>query len=128
MFKASFQRQAQLGPAARRQISAFALRSSRSVRPFVALPKQTTWSQPTIRPSAFIPQAIQRYYSSEAAAVRQDDASDSSSSGLVTRFQDLVKLGVNENLVNALTQGMGYETMTEVQSLTINPAMKGVDL
>lgn len=52
----------------------------------------------------------------------------SSPPGLVTRFADLVHLGVDQNLVDALVNGMGYETMTEVQTMTINPAMKGVDL
>lgn len=132
MFKTSLQRQAQLGHVARRQISSFALRSSRPGRSFVALSNLQTWSQTTtIRSSSLLPQSLlPRFYSSESAAVREDEGAGQgeSSSGLVTRFADLVKLGVDPNLVQALTKGMGYETMTEVQSLTINPAMKGVDL
>lgn len=46
----------------------------------------------------------------------------------VTRFEDLTKLGVNHHIVKAITEDMKYDVMTEVQSLTINPALKGTDL
>ena len=90
-------------------------------------------AQPTLRatlpPVSLTRHVIPRYYASEAAAVRSEEPTEgASSSGLITRFADLVKLDVDRNLVSALTRGMGYDTMTEVQTLTINPAMKGVDL
>lgn len=88
-------------------------------------------SRATILPISSIPQVVSRYYSYESAAVRQDaepEQPPAHLSGLVTQFADLVKLGVDPNLVSAITQGMGYDKMTEVQTLTINPAMKGVDL
>lgn len=71
-------------------------------------------------PSASIP----RFYSAEATA-QTDNAG---SNGLVTRFADLASLGVHENVVRAITHGMGYENMTEVQSMTISPALKGKDI
>jgi ATP-dependent RNA helicase MSS116 len=37
-------------------------------------------------------------------------------------------LGVHPKLVENITNGMGYEKMTSVQSMTINPAISGVDL
>ncbi|KAK7750365.1 hypothetical protein SLS62_007664 [Diatrype stigma] len=138
MFKTSIQRQAQLGHVARRQLSAVTLRAARPCRSYVALSNALSnqiSSQATIRPSllslvASAPQTTPRYYSSESAAVREDagEQRGSSTPGLVTRFADLVNLGVDQNLVDALVNGMGYETMTEVQAMTINPAMKGVDL
>ena len=132
MFKASIQRQAHLGNVARRQLSLRAVSTLRSpplIRSTQAISGQSL-SRAALRPISLINHVTSRYYSAEAAAVRSEEDADSgaSSSGLVTRFEDLTKLGVDKNLVNALTRGMGYETMTEVQSMTINPAMKGVDL
>ncbi|KAF6820142.1 dead box RNA helicase [Colletotrichum sojae] len=71
-----------------------------------------------------------RLYSSEAAAAASEGTATSSNgeSKTVTRFEDLSSLGVHQNLVNSITKGLKYETMTEVQSKTINPALKGMDL
>ncbi|EAA33076.1 hypothetical protein GE21DRAFT_5759 [Neurospora crassa] len=71
-------------------------------------------------PSASLP----RFYSAEATA----QSNTAASNGLVTRFADLAALGVHENVVRAITHGMGYENMTEVQSMTISPALKGKDI
>lgn len=68
--------------------------------------------------------SLLRFYSSESP-VSRDDANDS---GLVTRFADLSTLGVHPRLVEAITRGMGYENMTTVQSMTINPALGGKDV
>ncbi|KAI1505296.1 ATP-dependent RNA helicase mss116 [Biscogniauxia marginata] len=124
MFKASIQRQARLGSVARRRLSTLPLRSSSLI------PSSQRWSQATHVRQLPLRQIALRLYSSESAAVREDqpDEYSGASSGLVTQFRDLTKLGVNETLVRALTEGMKYDTMTEVQSLTINPALKGVDL
>ena len=47
----------------------------------------------------------------------------------ITRFDQLEKQGlVNRNIVRAITQDMGLETMTEVQTRTINQALKGTDM
>lgn len=48
--------------------------------------------------------------------------------GLVTRFENLSSLGVHENVVRSITEGMGYETMSQVQSMTIQPALSGKDM
>ena len=68
--------------------------------------------------------SLPRFYSSETAA----SESPAESPELTTRFADLVKLGVHPKLVEAITRGMKYEDMTQVQSLTISPALKGKDL
>lgn len=69
--------------------------------------------------------SLVRFYSSESAA---PERSGHAASGLVTRFTDLGSLGVHERLVEAITRGMGYESMTDVQTLTINSALAGKDM
>lgn len=69
--------------------------------------------------------ALPRFYSSEAAAERE---SGEVQPKLITRFQDLAALGVHERLITSITRNMRYETMTDVQSLTINPALAGKDM
>lgn len=49
--------------------------------------------------------------------------------GPVTRFAELSDRGlVCDTVVNTLTRHMGLETMTQVQSMTINEALRGVDV
>ena len=52
-----------------------------------------------------------------------------SSNGLVTKFQELAdRKMVSPTVVTALTQEMKLETMTQVQSMTINETLKGIDV
>ncbi|OWP01572.1 hypothetical protein B2J93_4676 [Marssonina coronariae] len=47
----------------------------------------------------------------------------------VTKFQELIDHNmVHRNVVEQITKGMGHETMTEVQSMTINQALSGNDI
>ena len=49
--------------------------------------------------------------------------------GPVTKFEELSKRGmVCPTVVDTITRGMGLETMTQVQSLTINETLKGIDV
>ena len=49
--------------------------------------------------------------------------------GPVTKFKDLAERGlVCRTLVDTLTKEMGFETMTNVQSLTLNQSLKGQDM
>ncbi|KAI1461382.1 ATP-dependent RNA helicase mss116 [Annulohypoxylon moriforme] len=124
MFKSSL-RHARIGNLARRQLSGVAPRQILS-RPLAASCQRL--SQIQVQSPSFRQVAI-RLYSQEAVAHPNTDVADSPA-GIydVTRFEDLAKLGVDERIVRAITQDMGYDTMTDVQSLTINPALKGVDL
>ena len=61
--------------------------------------------------------------SAEGAAAGASEAD-----GVVTRFENLSSLGVHENVVRSITEGMGYETMSQVQSMTIQPALAGKDM
>lgn len=128
MFKAALQRNARLGTAVR--LSAARLAAPRAVR----LP---TFEQQRVGGSSVSSITSQlnatrtlsiRFYSSEAVAQATPAKENAVPSGRVTRFDDLEKLGVNPQLVSAITKGMGYTDMTEVQSLTINQAMRGTDL
>jgi ATP-dependent RNA helicase MSS116 len=47
----------------------------------------------------------------------------------VTKFKDLAERGlVCQTVVDTLTRDMGLETMTQVQSLTLNESLKGTDV
>lgn len=49
--------------------------------------------------------------------------------GPVTKFQELADRGmVSPTVVKTLTQDMRLETMTQVQSLTINETLRGIDV
>ena len=49
--------------------------------------------------------------------------------GPVTKFKDLAERGmVCQTVVDTITKSMGLETMTQVQSLTINESLKGQDM
>lgn len=49
--------------------------------------------------------------------------------GPAMRFEELAQQEkVNRKIINTLTRTMKLETMTQVQSMTINEALKGVDV
>jgi len=63
----------------------------------------------------------------DAAAIAATESEDVQPP--LTKFQDLSDQGVlHRNIVRNMTEGMGLETMTEVQSKTINSAIKGTDI
>lgn len=58
-----------------------------------------------------------------------EDVGVSASLEMVTKFQQLADLNmVSPVVVKTLTADMGLETMTQVQSLTINETLKGIDV
>ena len=64
----------------------------------------------------------------EAAAARAPPQTDIEDNGAITRFDELGSKNIlHPNVVRALTQDMRLETMTEVQSRTINEALRGDD-
>ena len=47
----------------------------------------------------------------------------------ITKFQQLLDHNlVHPNVVNTITKGLGYENMTDVQSMTINQGLQGDDM
>jgi ATP-dependent RNA helicase MSS116 len=64
----------------------------------------------------------------EAAAEAQDQEFEAND-GPVTQFKDLALRGlVHPNVINTITKQMKIQTMTDVQSRTINEALSGVDM
>jgi ATP-dependent RNA helicase MSS116, mitochondrial len=126
MFKAVVQRNARLGSAARFQVARLA--TPRAVRLPTLEQQRLVGARLSSITSQLNParQFAIRFYSE--AAAQQAPVEEDGPSSPVTRFADLTQLGVNSSLVDAITKGMGYESMTEVQSMTINPAMRGIDL
>ena len=68
-----------------------------------------------------------RLYSTETVAAAVQPAQETASDEVVS-FDGLSDLGVHKNLLRAITDDMGYGTMTPVQAKTINPALKGTDM
>lgn len=75
--------------------------------------------------------SLYKAYSTEAAvaeATPEAKEAAPTTPDIVTKFADLKQLGIHPNLLEAITSGMQYDTMTPVQSMTINPALKGTDM
>ncbi|KAK4126181.1 DEAD-domain-containing protein [Parathielavia appendiculata] len=111
---------------------AAATRAALAARPAQAAYRASSAALGLSRPARTAPAAVRRsaasllrFYSSESAAPAP---SADASSGFITRFADLPQLGVNNQLVHSITKGMGYENMTDVQSMTINAALAGKDV
>ena len=119
MFKRTLARQAGLC-SARRVASPALLRSSIRLQT-----KPVNRIASISRISAYTPLAVRSYSSATAEQVEQDVGAPS---GPITRFADLESLGVHDTLLKAITQDMGYETMTDVQSMTIAPGLAGKDM
>lgn len=127
MFRPAVQRHARLGSVVCRQFASFSIQHTAAQRGIVSATRNLLSTPARLRPSVLrlIPQ---RAYSAESAATRENNSQANVSSEIITKFADLPKLGVDQRLVDALTRGMQYETMTDVQTKTINPALRGVDL
>ncbi|KAI3331525.1 DEAD-domain-containing protein [Xylariaceae sp. AK1471] len=127
MFKASIQRQVRLGSIAR-QFSTISLMRSTRAEQVAVLRQASSQSQTALR--HLTPIHAFRLYSAESAAAQANREGEFAAvpSAAVSRFSELPQLGVNDRLVEALTKGMGYDNMTEVQSMAINGALKGTDM
>ena len=67
--------------------------------------------------------------SQEAAAKRDERLNRPAQALNVDQFDQLIEQDlVHPNVVRAITEGMGHHTMTQVQSLTINQALRGTDM
>lgn len=88
--------------------------------------KSSASYKPAVLATSISRQIIARNYSSAAAAAEAPNASNES--GLITRFADLSSLGVHPNILKAIVDDMRYESMTDVQAMSINPALQGKDM
>lgn len=77
--------------------------------------------------NSFHSSPLHNQYDGAAASPIQEGEGESSE--LITRFQDLADKGmVHETVIDRIVNGMGYENMTMVQSMTINESLKGTDM
>lgn len=78
------------------------------------------------------PRAIEEEIQEEVNAPEPPSESairEATQHGPVTRFQGLSdRKMVCDTLVKTITRDMGLETMTQVQSMTINETLKGIDV
>src|SRR6266699_2805528 len=121
MFKSTVLRQARLC-----RLPAASLSIRASSRPILLLEQIWLGRSIVAGPSSSQVLTSRRYSSAPAETLSKEK--DQTPPSVATRFADLASLGVHENLVASITRGMGYDNMTEVQSLTINPALAGKDL
>jgi len=77
-------------------------------------------------------QQVQREVEEEVDAQRppsDEEIKKQIHQGPVTKFQELIDFGmVHPNVVRTITNEMNLETMTEVQTATINEALKSADM
>lgn len=89
-----------------------------------ALSRPSTTYKPALLASSLCRDIISRGFASAAEAPSSNDKT----AGLITKFRDLTSLGVHQNIIRSLVDDMKYETMTDVQAQSINPALSGKDM
>lgn len=88
-----------------------------------AAPRPSTTYRPALLTASICRDVLSRAYSSASA-----EAQNEKTSGLITRFADLSNVGVHPNLLRSIVEDMRYEDMTDVQAMSINPALSGKDM
>lgn len=93
------------------------------IRVFSTTPR---WNQESVS------RAVQEEIDEDVDAYQQASKSnnhDTSQDCLITKFEDLAtRKMVCQTVVDTITKDMGLETMTHVQSLTIDETLKGSDM
>jgi ATP-dependent RNA helicase MSS116 len=102
--------------------------SVRVIRGTLSQPSPLVWRTaarvPKITVSSFHHSA--KWQQVEATATTDAAAKDG---GLITQFEDLRTRGlVHPNVIDTITKQMKLQTMTDVQTRTINEALSGVDM
>lgn len=129
MFRTSLLRAARLPRAASAASSASVVASLRLTTARTAGLAQTAAFQSRVVPALSNVARFGRSYSTQTATAESVQATQAEGeNGLVTKFADLGRVGVHENLIRSLTQNLRYENMTKVQSMTISPALSGKDM
>lgn len=124
-----------LSRAAPRTVDSFLFHRSSSkaygIEPFAKVRAFNT-STRTCQHAAARPAIIEREVEEEIEAQRpptDQQIQKAVQHGPVTRFAELLERGmVCDSVVKTITQDMGLETMTQVQSMTINETLKGIDV
>ena len=111
------------------QITPSFARPPASVRSFVA---SSTWYQRASEAIALEEEEVEAELEQEVHAPKPPSHAQidrAVENGPVTKFQELGDRNmVCKTVVDTLTRDMGMETMTQVQSLTINESLKGIDM
>ena len=95
-------------------------------RAFQTLP---LWKQQATASAVIDTPAIEETATSQANASAVSQRDTNANHGPITKFKELAERGlVCQTVVDTLTKDMGLETMTEVQSKTINETLKGIDV
>ncbi|PSR77127.1 P-loop containing nucleoside triphosphate hydrolase protein [Coniella lustricola] len=87
--------------------------------------RASTTSRPALVAAALSRQIIARAYSSAAAEAGHEGEAPS---GPINRFAELDTVGVHRNIIRAIVGDMKYEKMTDVQAMSMNPALAGKDI
>lgn len=101
----------------------------RVASPFIARSFGTspTWRRSAAAKAVIEDELVQDVNAEELPSDSQIDVA--TKHGPVTKFQDLADRGlVCQTVVDTITKNMGLETMTQVQSLTLNESLKGADM
>lgn len=100
--------------------------SSRGARVAASAEFSAAWRQSGARPTLFVSAFHQtaRWRQQAAEAVQLEDAPE-----LITKFTELEARGmIHPNVIRTITHEMRFDSMTDVQSQTINEALKGTDM
>ncbi|KAE8144655.1 P-loop containing nucleoside triphosphate hydrolase protein [Aspergillus avenaceus] len=115
----------------RRNGVAHALRAASAPRVLRVTPQRLQWLPSSSPAISHVPRSSFHLSSTTFAAAEAQLQSDGIASKPVelSQFKQLGEHGlVNFKVIRNITDNMGLETMTDVQRMTINPALKGDDL
>lgn len=91
-----------------------------------------SWKQYATATASYEDEAIEGEIEQEVSAPKPPSdrqVERATQTGPVTKFKDLAERGlVSQTVVDTITKDMGLETMTQVQSLTLNESLKGTDM
>lgn len=88
----------------------------------------TLFYQQAAAPAQIIEREVEEDVNSQQSP-KEKQVREAIQHGPVTRFAELLERGmVCESVVKTITEDMGLETMTQVQSMTINETLKGIDV
>ena len=113
-----------------------AVRQSIAPLPYLSITRafgaSSQWQRTATAHATYEDEAVEGELEQEVHAQRppsDGQINQASQRGEVTKFKELAERGlVCPTVVNTITRDMGLETMTQVQSLTINKSLKGTDM
>ncbi|RDL35825.1 uncharacterized protein BP5553_06437 [Venustampulla echinocandica] len=84
---------------------------------------------PSLEARCFHASTRLRNQAAQAISTEESNLSNQKVAHEITKFDQLLEHDlVHPNVVQAITKGMGHHTMTDVQTMTINEGLRGVDI